>query len=276
LDGISLFSITIDFPILSITAAPEFIAPIQRLAPSMERQMKTAIMKTAMLLFLLLIIPVASFGQTDSSGLRPLPRGLSIPSGTVIDVRLSTTVRTNTYLDGDVIAFEVAQPVVARGVVVIEKGAFAKGRVVKSKRARTFGKGGDLFFLINEVTAVNGSRIPVQLNYRFKGVNDHARTNTEIITTAAVVGLGTYGIGAPVGILIGFFRKGAEVVQPEGKLFEVRVSGTFSLGDGELASTPAAGAGTATGRESSLPSIFNPGRVTLNQILNTASLSDLR
>lgn len=233
-------------------------------------------MKTAIFIFLLIFIEPEWFAQVNSSGLRNIPSGLTITSGTIIDVSLATDVRTTTYKDGDVIAFEVAQPVVVRGVVVIDKGALAKGRVVKAKRARTFGKGGDLFFTINEVSAVNGSRVPVQLNYRFKGVNDHARTNTEIISIAAVTGLGTYGIGAPVGLIIGFFRKGEEVEQPKGKLFEVVVRGNISLGDGGLASTPSENSNNIWNHDVYLPSIFDSGRVTLNQILNAPRLSDLR
>jgi len=233
-------------------------------------------MKSATLFVIILLGPMNVFSQTDNIGLRPLPKGLSIPAGTIIDVRLSTRMRTDTYQDGDVIAFEVAQPVVVSGVIVIEKGAFAKGRIVRSKRARTFGKGGDLFFSINEVSAVNGSRVPVSLNYRFKGVNDHARTNTEIILTGAALGIPSYGILAPAALIIGFFRKGTEVDQPSGKLFEVMTRTAYNFGDGELASSPIYDYNNNGSNVFGLPSIFDPAKITITQILNTPRLSDLR
>jgi hypothetical protein len=233
-------------------------------------------MKSAILFVIFLLGPINVFSQTGDSGLRTLPRGLSIPAGTIIDVRLSTSLRTDTYQDGDMIAFEVMQPVVVGGMVVIEKGAFAKGSILKAKRARTFGKGGDLFFSINEVSAVNGSRVPVSLNYRFKGINDHARTNTEIIATGAAIGIPTYGIAAPLALLIGLVRKGNEAEQPAGKLFEVVTRRAFNFGDGELAATPIYDYNSTRGNNFGLPSIFDPSKITITQILNAPRLSDLR
>ena len=233
-------------------------------------------MKSAILFVVFLLCPLNVFSQTDNSGLRPLPRGLSIPAGTIIDVTLSSSMRTDTYQDGDVIAFEVAQPVVVRGVVVIDKGAFAKGRVISSKRARTFGKGGNLYITINEVSAVNGSRVPVSLNYRFKGINDHARTNLEIIALGAGLGFRTYGIAAPLALLVGFVRKGEEVDQPSGKLFEVVTRIPFNFGDGDLASTPSYNYNIGGINVLGLPSKFDPDKYTITQILNAPSLGDLR
>jgi len=230
----------------------------------------------------MLALSTATLAQDSPAGLRTLPPGLSIPLGTIIDVKLSTTVRTSTYLEGDLVAFEVAQPVVAGGVVVIEKGALAKGRIVRVKRARTFGRPGDLFFTINEVTAVNGSRIPVQLSYEFKGVNDYAATYTRItlvsapIAAYAIIAAGPVGlVAAPVGLLVGVFRKGQEAEQSVGKLFEVQVRHAFNLGTGELVSTPVVSRGIATGQGVSLPRIYDRGRVTMNQILYATRLSDL-
>ncbi len=233
-------------------------------------------MRSSMLFLVILTLRSISFSQTDSGGLRPLPEGITIPSGTIIDVKLSSTIRSDTYKDGDVIAFEVVQTVIAGGIAVVDKGAFAKGRVVRVKRARTFGKGGDLFFTINEVTAVNGTRIPVQLSYRFKGINDHARTNSLIIITSIGIGVPTYGIAAPLALVYGLFRKGREAEQPTGKLFEVAVSESFGLGNGQLAASPKAPPVINERGAHKLPSIFDSRRVTINQILNASTLSELR
>ncbi len=219
-------------------------------------------------------------------GLRTVPRNMTIPAGTLVDVRLTSTVRTDTYKEGDVIGFEVVQPVVVNGIVVIDQGAAAKGRVIRLKRARTFGRGGDLYFSVYEVTAVNGKRLLTDFTYRFKGVNEHLRTAFDVASAATLAGIygaaasfyyydNAYGaFFAPVGLLFGT-RKGHEAEQPVGKQFEVAVRNNVPLEGDEISDSPRAAMWNGTKFGPGLPAMFDRNRVSMNDILNARSLREL-
>jgi hypothetical protein len=164
---------------------------------------------------------------------------ISIPARTIIDLELDTDVRTDSYKEGDLIGLRVAQDVVAGGKVVVERGALARAKVYELNRARRWGKGGEIAWVLQDVTAVNGQRIPLEFSYSFKGVKNHSEVITGGVVTSVIYGLPTLGILAPVGLLFGL-RKGKEVILPKGKLFEAVVR-TDTLLSARVMDTPTAG-----------------------------------
>ena len=146
-------------------------------------------------------------------------RTLKIPAGTKLEVEVAHTVNSQHFKAGDLISFTVMNPVVVDGVTVIEKGATATARIVESKRGGHFGKAGRLSWAMKEVTAVDGSRVPLRASGRLVGDSKGAKVATKVVLTGIVL----WPI-APVALLHGF-KRGANAELPAGKLFEVEVRG---------------------------------------------------
>lgn len=142
----------------------------------------------------------------------PLPQTVKvrIPAGTVVHVENVVAVSSADLLEGSRIDLRVARQVLVNGVLVIERGALARGRVLKSKRARGWGRGGVLHWRLEDVVAVDGSVVPIRLSQRVKGNSRSAAVITAAIVTGAVV----FPYTPPMG-LIWAFKKGDEAVLDE-------------------------------------------------------------
>src|SRR5215470_4343953 len=93
------------------------------------------------------------------------------------------------------------------GAVVFDRGATVHGRVIKQKRPRLVGRGGLLEFALEDVTAVDGTRVPIQLSRGVKGGDHKKAIAAGAIITSAIV----FPYTAPVGLIWGF-KKGDEAV----------------------------------------------------------------
>ena len=142
----------------------------------------------------------------------PLPQTVKvqIPAGTVVHVENVVAVSTAGLLEGSRIDLRVTRRVLVNGVLVIERGALARGRVLKSKRARGWGRGGVLHWRLEDVVAVDGSVVPIKLSQRVKGNSRSAAVITAAIVTGAVV----FPYTPPAG-LIWALKKGDEAVLDE-------------------------------------------------------------
>ncbi|HUS09933.1 MAG TPA: hypothetical protein VMZ30_05645 [Pyrinomonadaceae bacterium] len=89
----------------------------------------------------------------------PSIRELTLPGGTPIEVEVAFTVNSLDLRPGEHISFRVLLPVVIDGVAVIEKGALVTARVTQAKRGGHWGKGGKLAWSMEDVVAVDNSRI---------------------------------------------------------------------------------------------------------------------
>jgi hypothetical protein len=87
------------------------------------------------------------------------PRELTLPAGTPIEVEVAYTVNSLDIKPGEHISFRVLVPIVIDGVAVIEKGALVTARVTQAKRGGHWGKGGKLAWSMEDVVAVDNSRI---------------------------------------------------------------------------------------------------------------------
>ena len=155
--------------------------------------------------------PPASPGDTVSPP-SPPPQTVrvQIPAGTVVHVENVSAVSSADFTEGSQINLRVSRRVLVNGVLVIERGAPARGRVMKSKRARGWGRGGALDWRLEEVVAVDGSLVPIRLSQRVKGNSRSAAVVTAAIVTGAVV----FPYTPPVG-LIWALKKGDEAVLDE-------------------------------------------------------------
>lgn len=149
---------------------------------------------------------------------------VKIPNGVAVEVEAPFTVISQHVKKGDAISFRVVNPVKVDGVVVITAGATATARVVKASRGGHFGRAGRLAWVMQDVVAVDGTRIPLQSSDRIVGDSKGAKVATQMIITAAALPL-----IAPVALLHGF-KRGENAILPAGKRFEVLTQGGAEVG----------------------------------------------
>jgi hypothetical protein len=142
---------------------------------------------------------------------------VKLPQGTPLDVEMAHTLNSQEVRAGELISFRVVNPVLVDGVVVIDVGATASARVVKASRGGHFGRAGRIAWTMQDVTAVDGTRIPLASAGRIVGDSKGAKVATQMILTGALLPL-----IAPVALLHGF-KRGENATIPAGKRFEVSV-----------------------------------------------------
>src|SRR5437588_11218805 len=83
---------------------------------------------------------------------------LTLQDGTPVRLRLMKTVTSADAQVGEVVDFEVSEPLVSQGLVVIPKGSLALGKVTRTEPKRRFGRAGALEINIESVRLADGSR----------------------------------------------------------------------------------------------------------------------
>ena len=167
-----------------------------------------------------------------------------VPAGTQLDVEAAYTVDSLHIHTGDLISFRVLVPIKINGITVIDRGALVTGRVVAAKRGGHWGIAGRLEWSMQDVVAVDGTRIPMRAadeagsdklskETGSKKRNDGARSSNSVrgtshsgqVITAAVVS----GVLFPPLALMGGFKRGENAVLPEGKRFLAFVGSDASV-----------------------------------------------
>jgi hypothetical protein len=173
----------------------------------------------------MVMAPRSTEGQGQSPNTLEPQKKLSvkIPNGLTIEVESPFTVSSQDVREGDAISFRVVNPVKVEGVTVIEPGATATARVVKASRGGHFGRAGRLVWKMENVTAVDGTRIPLQAPGRIVGDSKGAKVATQMIITAVALPL-----IAPVALLHGF-KRGQNAILPAGKRLEVFAQGEATV-----------------------------------------------
>lgn len=163
--------------------------------------------------------------SNQSSALPEEPKSLTvrIPDGTRIDIESAFTISSQEVRAGDFLSFRVVNPVLIDGVTVIAVGATANARVEKSSRGAHFGRAGRLVWTLQDVTAVDGTRVPLKFSGRAVGDSKGAKVATQMIVMGALL----WPI-APV-VLFHGFKRGENAFIPAGKRFEVFVQGDATV-----------------------------------------------
>src|SRR5688572_6366712 len=133
-----------------------------------------------------------------------------IPAGTVVHVQNISEVSSANVAEGALINLRVSRRVLVNGMLVIERGALARARVVKTKRARAWGRGGAFDWSLEDVVAVDGTVVPIRGSQHVKGNDRRAAVVTAAIVTGAVV----FPYTPPMGLLWAL-KKGDEAVLDE-------------------------------------------------------------
>lgn len=178
----------------------------------------------------------------------PKPVVMKLPAGTPIDVEAAYTVSSLYVKPGELLSFRVLIPVMVNGVVVIDKDALVTARVIVAKRGGHWGKAGRLAWSMQDVIAVDNTRVPLApetsvrnpewLILKAKG-NKNKETDMgqgsvkgtshgKEVATRTIIAAAVFPPLAPLALMHGF-RRGENAVLPEGKRFVVVIRSDSSV-----------------------------------------------
>jgi len=150
--------------------------------------------------------PASGLAGPDGTG-AVARRLVKLAAGTVINIEANKAVSSADVRKGSPITFVVARRVLIDGALVVDRGATVNGHIIKRKRPGLWGRGGSIEFALEEVLAVDGTRVPIQLSKGVKGDNH----TTALAAGAIITGVIVFPYTAPVG-LIWALKKGDEAV----------------------------------------------------------------
>ena len=150
-------------------------------------------------------------GQPNSSS---LVKTVKLPAGTAVMVETLYPVSSADFKVNNSIAFTVAHAVVVDGALIIPRGTVARAKIVRVRKAGSFGRGGALTFEMERIVAMDGTKIPVLLTAAAEGGN---RTGVLAVGAAATSAL-IFPYTAPAALVWGF-KKGDDAVVRGNKQF---------------------------------------------------------
>ena len=133
-----------------------------------------------------------------------LPRNtISIPAGTLLEVRLQETLDTKRNRAGDRFTATLTRPIVLDGRTVVPRGTSFTGHVTESKASGRF-KGRALMSLNLDSFELNGRRHEIRTTHVGRESGGHKKRNWFLIGGGSGVGSAIGAIaGGPAGALIG-------------------------------------------------------------------------
>lgn len=145
-----------------------------------------------------------------------VPASIPIHQGTFFTVRTNQYLASDKNKPGDVFTATLAQPIIANGVVVAQRGQTVAGTVAdigKDKNGKHY-----IRLNLNSITAADGSQVPVQTqltSMQGRTTPGGIEAGTVVATTAvgaAIGGAAAWGTGAAIGAGAGALAGLAAVV----------------------------------------------------------------
>jgi hypothetical protein len=168
--------------------------------------------------------PVQVSPAESTAAPQPRIREFKIPAGTPLEIETAYTVDSQHVRTEDLISFRVLVPIKIEGFTVIDRYSLVTGRVIQAKRGGHWGKAGKLTWIMQDVVAVDLTRVPLQAvrdqpvaTKGVKGTSHGGQVATEMIVFGSLM-----MFAAPL-VLMSGFRRGENAVLPEGKRFVVFV-----------------------------------------------------
>jgi hypothetical protein len=152
--------------------------------------------------------------KTVEVAIKELTVPATIPVGTVIQVETTKAFSSANLSVGAPITFLVTKRIFINNVLVIERGAVARGRVVKVKRASGWGRPGMLAWEMDDVVAVDGSKIKISVGSVQNGKSRTAAVTGSALATGALI----FPYTSPVALIWGL-KKGDEAVLRGSRIF---------------------------------------------------------
>jgi hypothetical protein len=141
---------------------------------------------------------------------------LMVPEGTLIKVRLLTQLDSTSVKVGQEVLFEVAEPLVIEGNILVAAGSPGSAVVDGVRQPGRFGTNAKISFKSQQVSSVDGTLLPLKITEKSTSFNE----NQAIAIGLSAVGLTVLG---PLGAATGAFIKGNEVFLPLGSEFYMEI-----------------------------------------------------
>lgn len=157
-----------------------------------------------------------ALAEVDSS-VTPAPR-VQVLEGTIIEVETLKETSSAKVKEGDLITFLAKRRVYVNNVLVVERGAVAKARVVKARSAKPLGRAGMLAWEMEYIVGIDGTRIPIALSGKQNGANRLAVLAGGAVATGALI----FPYSSPAALIWGL-KKGDEAVLRGSRVFTANV-----------------------------------------------------
>ena len=158
-----------------------------------------------------------TLAEVDSK-ISQLSAPAQIPAGTMIELETVRAISSENAPVGSPITFVTRKRLFVNNVLVVERGAVAKARVVRSQRARGWGRAGMLAWELEYVVGVDGTHIPIELAGQQTGKSRSAAVAGGALATGALI----FPYSSPVALIWGL-KKGEEAVLRGSRVFSSRV-----------------------------------------------------
>ena len=145
--------------------------------------------------------------EGDQPSTESLLKTVKVPQGTVVTVETLYPLSSADFNVNNTIEFSVARPVYVDGILLIPRGTIARAKIIRLKKAGSFGRGGALTIEMDSIVGVDGTRIPVQLTADAEGGNRSGMLAVGAAATSALI----FPYTAPAAIVWGF-KKGDDAV----------------------------------------------------------------
>ena len=175
------------------------------------------------------IAPVGPPALADvDSRISQLSAPAKIPAGTVIEVETARAVSSKDAAVGSQITFLTTRRTFVNGILVVERGAVARARVVKVQRARGWGRAGMLAWELQDVVGVDGTRVPIRLAGKQTGKSRSAAVAGSAVGSAVATGALIFPYSSPVALIWGL-KKGDEAVLRGSKVYSASVGANTQI-----------------------------------------------
>ena len=168
----------------------------------------------------------------------PEPHTVTIPAGTVLNVRIGETISTKHNQPGDTFLATLDQPLVADGFVIAERGARLEGRVVESDPGGRVEGVAHLNVELVKLSTSDGQNVRIRTASFAKQANtsrkeDVAKVGAGAAIGAAIGAIAGGGKGAGIGAGVGGAAGAGDVLLTRGKPAEIPVESrvAFRLSD---------------------------------------------
>jgi len=159
----------------------------------------------AILIFSLVLCPFAEAAR------------LTIPKGTLVQIRLANSLSTRTTKEGQTVRFSVERAVRIGTRKIIEKGAPVEAYISDIRHPQRFGRNASLKIKFLSVLSVKNRDIPIELG-------EHSAKTNQQMGMAAGAAVGGALLLGPIGLLAGLFVKGKNIDIPRGTVLHVEVA----------------------------------------------------
>jgi len=142
---------------------------------------------------------------------------VEVPAATLVKIALLSDVNSADSKVGDPVPYRVTEDVKVGDYIVIPSGVTGQGEVTAVEKEGRFGKQGRVVIDFKTVTAMDGSRLPIQ-------VGERATTENKALELAAGASIAGAILLGPIGLISGYLVEGKPVQIPAGREFYVEVA----------------------------------------------------